>query len=67
MAASHFTRAAVAQLDFVPAAVIQRRSPLEDPLFELGKPDSLLPPGPPPAQLSAELHGLRGPDTGGRT
>jgi WD40 repeat protein/predicted amidohydrolase len=38
-----YTRVAVAQLAYHPAALLQRRSPLEDPLFELGKPDSLLP------------------------
>ena len=39
----HFTRVAVVQLDVHPAAVVERRTPLEDPLFEFGKPDSLLP------------------------
>ena len=38
----HYTRVAVVQLDVLPAAVLERRTPLEDPLFEFGKPDSLL-------------------------
>ena len=38
-----YTRVAVVQLAYHPAALLQRRSPLEDPLFELGRPDSLLP------------------------
>ena len=37
------TRVAVVQLDVHPAAVVGLRSPLEDPLFEFGKPDSLVP------------------------
>ncbi|MBL9102329.1 MAG: pentapeptide repeat-containing protein [Myxococcales bacterium] len=37
------TRVAVVQLAYHPAAVLEMRSPLEDPLFEIGKPDSLLP------------------------
>lgn len=57
----HYTRVAVAQLDFVPAAVIHRRSPLEEPLFELGAPDSLLPEGGSfPRELHDALEQLRG-------
>jgi predicted amidohydrolase len=39
----HYTRVAVVQLDVHPAATVDRRTPLEDPIFEFGKPDSLLP------------------------
>ncbi|GAB4563796.1 MAG: hypothetical protein Tsb0020_13270 [Haliangiales bacterium] len=38
-----YTRVAVVQLDIVPAALLQHRSPLEDPLFEIGAPDGLAP------------------------
>ena len=38
-----YTRVAVAQFDYRPAALIDRRSPLEDPLFSLNTPHSLLP------------------------
>ena len=39
----NYTRVAVVQLDFLPAALVERRSPLEDPLFDFGRPDALLP------------------------
>ncbi|MCA9712532.1 MAG: carbon-nitrogen hydrolase family protein, partial [Myxococcales bacterium] len=60
MRSPHHTRVAVVQLDFHPAASIDRKSPLADPLFALGKPDSLEPadgevvPG-----LQEPLEGLR--------
>jgi len=39
-----YTRVAVVQLAYHPAALVDRRSPLEDPLFDpRGGPDSLLP------------------------
>ncbi len=38
-----YTRVAVVQLDIVPAALLRHRSPLEDPLFEIGAPDGLAP------------------------
>lgn len=58
MASSSYTRVAVAQLDYLPAALIDRRSPLADPLFELGKPSSLLAPSGdvPPALLEPLQH-----------
>jgi WD40 repeat protein len=37
------TRVAVVQIDFHPAALVDRHSPLEDPLFQLTGPSSLLP------------------------
>ncbi|HLM71875.1 MAG TPA: hypothetical protein VK459_04275, partial [Polyangiaceae bacterium] len=40
-----YTRVAVVQLAYHPAIVASRRSPLEDPLFDPSKPDSLLPDG----------------------
>jgi len=40
-----YTRVAVVQLAFHPAIVASRRSPLEDPLFDPARPDSLLPDG----------------------
>ncbi len=43
----HFACVAVAQLDFLPAALVGGRSPLEDPLFAPGRADSLVPPGGP--------------------
>jgi WD40 repeat protein len=38
-----YTRVAVVQLAYHPATLVKRRSPLSDPLFEPGRPDSLLP------------------------
>ena len=41
-----YTRVAVVQLAYHPAALVDRRSPLEHPLFDpRGGPDSLLPRG----------------------
>lgn len=37
------TRVAVVQLAYHPAATLEMRSPLEDPLFQIGKTDSLMP------------------------
>jgi predicted amidohydrolase len=55
-----FTRVAVVQMDYHPAALLDRRSPLEDPLFELGKPDSLLPEtGVVPRGLESRFRDLR--------
>jgi WD40 repeat protein/predicted amidohydrolase/energy-coupling factor transporter ATP-binding protein EcfA2 len=54
------TRVAVVQLAYHPAAVVDRRSPLEDPLFELGKPDALLPDsGLVPPEFEARWKALR--------
>ncbi len=39
-----YTRVAVVQLAYHPAALVDRRSPLEDPIFDpKGGPDPLLP------------------------
>jgi predicted amidohydrolase len=61
-----YTRVAVVQLAYHPAAVVQRRSPQEDPLFEFSKPDqppkpdSLLPAsGDVPARFKSRLDQLR--------
>jgi predicted amidohydrolase len=61
-----YTRVAVVQVAYHPAAVVQRRSPLEDPLFEFArpdqppKPDSLLPEsGDVPARFKSRLDQLR--------
>lgn len=40
MAIRTYTRVAVVQLAYQPAALIDRRSPLEDPLFDVGRPDT---------------------------
>lgn len=63
---SGYTRVAVVQLAYLPAALRRdrTRSPLEDPLFDLRKPeqaDALLPQGmtSPPEALRKELRGLR--------
>ncbi len=55
-----FTRVAVVQLDFLPAALSHRRSPLEDPLFRPGEPDGLAPQGEPLSrELAKQLKALR--------
>jgi predicted amidohydrolase len=55
-----YTRVAVVQLDYLPAALVERRSPLEDPLFDFGRPDSLLPAdGVVPPQFEERLKALR--------
>jgi WD40 repeat protein len=55
-----YTRVAVVQLAFHPAIVASRRSPLEDPLFEPDKPDSLLPDsGAVPPSIEPRLAALR--------
>lgn len=56
-----YTRVAVVQLAYHPAALVDRRSPLEDPLFDpKGGPDSLLPRGGEvPEALAADLAALR--------
>jgi WD40 repeat protein/predicted amidohydrolase len=56
----NYTRVAVVQLAYHPAALLERRSPLEDPLFEFGKPDSLLPAdGIIPQQFEARFKALQ--------
>ncbi|MCB9759562.1 MAG: NACHT domain-containing protein [Alphaproteobacteria bacterium] len=55
MGTQALTRVAVAQLAFHPAARVDGRSPLEDPLFALGQRDSLRPSsGLPPEALSEQ-------------
>lgn len=55
-----YTRVAVVQLAYHPAALVDRRSPLEDPLFDpRGGPDALLPRGDMPDALAADLAALR--------
>ncbi|WP_437959880.1 pentapeptide repeat-containing protein [Sorangium sp. So ce119] len=56
-----YTRVAVVQLAYHPAIVVDRRSPLEDPLFDpRGASDSLLPPsGEVPEALKPKLDALR--------
>src|SRR5208337_2808911 len=55
-----FTRVAVVQMAYHPATLLGRRSPLEDPLFELGKTDSLMPEsGVVPRELESRLRDLR--------
>ena len=54
------TRVAVVQIDFHPAALVDRHSPLADPLFQLNAPSSLLPvSGLVPAELNEPLEQLR--------
>lgn len=54
------TRVAVIQLAYHPATLIQRRSPLEDPLFDAAAPDSLVPPSNEiPDSLKPKLASLR--------
>ncbi|MCB9728145.1 MAG: hypothetical protein H6746_06665 [Deltaproteobacteria bacterium] len=54
-----YTRVAVVQLDYIPAALIDHRSPLEDPAFALAKGDSLEPAGGCPPAFSERLKALR--------
>ena len=55
-----FTRVAVVQMAYHPATLLGRRSPLEDPPFELGKTDSLMPEsGVVPRELESRLRDLR--------
>jgi predicted amidohydrolase len=55
-----YTRVAVVQLNFHPAVLVQRRWPLEDPLYEIDKPDSLLPAdGVVPPEFEPRLRALR--------
>lgn len=59
-AGATYTRVAVVQMAFHPAIVVGRRSPLEDPLFDLRKDDALAPAaGEVPAALAARLDALR--------
>jgi len=59
-AGTTYTRVAVVQMAFHPAIVVGRRSPLEDPLFDLRKDDSLAPAaGEVPAALAVRLDALR--------
>lgn len=54
------TRVAVVQLAYHPAIVVERRSPLEDPLYRAGVPDPLLPEsGTVPEPLKPRLDALR--------
>ena len=39
----YYTRVAVVQLDVQPALLLRRVSPLEDPLYKVGRPSSLVP------------------------
>ncbi|WP_437680875.1 pentapeptide repeat-containing protein [Sorangium sp. So ce131] len=56
-----YTRVAVVQLAYYPAIILDRRSPLEDPLFDPKVPsDSLLPPrGEVPEAIKPKLDALR--------
>jgi WD40 repeat protein/predicted amidohydrolase len=54
-----YTRVAVAQLDCLPAVAFPDRAPFEDPLFDLARPDSLLPQGTPPPELDSRFRSLR--------
>ncbi|MEM7160739.1 MAG: TIR domain-containing protein, partial [Myxococcota bacterium] len=55
-----YTRVAVAQLDYQPAALINRQSQLTEPLFDLGKPSALEPgTGDVPPELTEPLRELR--------
>ncbi len=57
---AHYTRVAVVQLAYHPAALIERVSPLEDPLFDFKKRSSLLPAsGEFPRAWSAEFKQLK--------
>ena len=59
-AGATYTRVAVVQMAFHPAIVVGRRSPLEDPLFDLRKDDALAPTaGEVPAAIAARLDALR--------
>jgi len=54
-----YIRVAVAQLACHPAIELSSRSPLEDPLFDMARLDSLLPEGEPPPELEAHFRELR--------
>lgn len=45
MLRAHYTRVAVVQLAFHPAALVERASPREDPLYDASAPRSSLLPG----------------------